>query len=511
MLSVNTTPNSNYQGSIKTANDENNVMNVPPSRIHSPKRVYAKQNSDVSSPLSRIDANSALINSPKRDKNRRKSSLLESSQSALTCPNSPMRSGARRLSKKFNPGDAYSTTTQQTTAGLLSPAAKRLRKDVSVSVLAKRKAVSKASNPFEGVLSRKGPVRVVKAEDEDDDDDDEDDTLELKYKSKEIAALAGVAKAAKPVVSDDPNNSFDSVEEYYNSSSVSSGRSWKLEDFTIGKALGRGKFGNVYLAKAKESKQQVALKVLFKSHLSSGTAPLLLRREVEIQSRLDHPNILRMVGWFCDPKSVYLALEVASGGEVYKIMSESGGRIPVKTATKYVIGISQALGYLKTRSIIHRDIKPENLLIGSHGHVKLSDFGWAVHAYGSESRRSTLCGTPEYVAPEMLTESSYTSTVDNWSLGVLSYELVTGRTPFYVDTNEWKDIDQDTFKKRLHEEIFDGVKGWEEERAMGELFEGGRGGLFTEEYRAVVMGLMRREGKARMDMEEIVEILTNEC
>ena len=72
MLSVNTTPNSNYQGSIKTANDENNVMNVPPSRIHSPKRVYAKQNSDISSPLSRIDANSALINSPKRDKNRRK-------------------------------------------------------------------------------------------------------------------------------------------------------------------------------------------------------------------------------------------------------------------------------------------------------------------------------------------------------------------------------------------------------------------------------------------------------
>ena len=95
---------------------------------------------------------------------------------------------------------------------------------------------------------------------------------------------------------------------------------------SIGKALGKGKFGNVYLAKCKESKQQVALKVLFKSHLSSGTAPLLLRREVEIQSRLDHRNILRMVGWFTDPKSVYLALEVAGGGEVYKIMTGEAQR-----------------------------------------------------------------------------------------------------------------------------------------------------------------------------------------
>jgi len=474
--------------------------------------------------LSKIDAN--VLNSPKRDKSRRKSSLLEASQHALTCPNSPMRSGARRLSKKLNPGDAYSTTTEQRhdTASLLSPAAKRLRKDVSS--LAKRKpplglAQSvKASNPFEGVLSRKGPVRVVKAEEEDEDEEDEDDTLELEYKSKQIAALAGIAAGSKSVGGNnpppgsssgsDPNNSFDSVEEYYNNKSGGSGRSWKLEDFTIGKALGKGKFGNVYLAKAKESKQHVALKVLFKSHLSSGTAPLLLRREVEIQSRLDHPNCLRMVGWFCDPKSVYLALEVAGGGEVYKIMAEGGGRIAVQKATEYVIGVAKALGYLKQRGVVHRDIKPENLLVGSDGTVKLSDFGWAVHAVGSEARRSTLCGTPEYVAPEMLLSTSYTHTVDNWSLGVLSYELVTGRTPFYVDTSTWTEETQDDFKKKLHDDIFSGVKEWKEEESNERLFENEQGRLFTEPYKAVVMGLMRREGRERMDMNEIVEILTEE-
>ena len=180
----------------------------------------------------------------------------------------------------------------------------------------------------------------------------------------------------------------------------------------------------MYLAKCKESKQQVALKVLFKSHLSSGTAPLLLRREVEvrqglitreprvrpcsmkrlrrpslpcalvanncslrppqIQSRLDHRNILRMVGWFTDPKSVYLALEVAAGGEVYKIMTDAGGRLPCSQATSYLVGIARALKYLKERGIMHRDIKPENLLVGGDGEVKLSDFGWAVHAIGSE-------------------------------------------------------------------------------------------------------------------------------
>ena len=138
-----------------------------------------------------------------------------------------------------------------------------------------------------------------------------------------------------------------------------------------------------------------------------------------------------MVGWFCDPKSVYLALEVASGGEVYKIMSESGGRIPVKTATKYVIGISQALGYLKTRSIIHRDIKPENLLIGHSGELKIADFGWSVHA--PTSRRNTLCGTLDYLPPEMVEGREHDEQVDVWSLGVLMYEFLVGTPPFEAE------------------------------------------------------------------------------
>ena len=107
----------------------------------------------------------------------------------------------------------------------------------------------------------------------------------------------------------------------------------------------------------------------------------------------------------------------------------------------------------------------------------------------------------------MLQESSYDDTVDNWSLGVLSYELVGGRTPFFVDTSAWEE-DTEGFKKRLHDEIFAGVKGWREEDAQRLLFEEGeKGRMFTEPYMAVVMGLMRETGRERMTMDEVVEVL----
>ena len=124
------------------------------------------------------------------------------------------------------------------------------------------------------------------------------------------------------------------------------GRKWTRDDFDIGKALGRGKFGNVYLGWEKRSSSTVALKVLFKSHLSSGTASLLLKREVEIQSRLAHNCVLKLFGYFHDDAHVYLILEEASGGEVYKLMSEApGGRLPPAQASRYVLDVASALVY----------------------------------------------------------------------------------------------------------------------------------------------------------------------
>ncbi|KAG8187954.1 hypothetical protein JTE90_027724 [Oedothorax gibbosus] len=207
-------------------------------------------------------------------------------------------------------------------------------------------------------------------------------------------------------------------------------RKWILDDFDIGKPLGKGKFGNVYLAREKTSKFIVALKVLFKSQLQEHGVEHQLRREIEIQSHLRHPNILRLYGYFYDDSRVYLVLEYAPGGELFKVLQRSK-KFDEKTAAGYVLKIGRALQYCHSKNIIHRDIKPENLLVGQKGELKIADFGWSVHA--PSSRRTTLCGTLDYLAPEMLDNKPYNEKVDLWCLGVLCYEFLVGKPPFEAE------------------------------------------------------------------------------
>merc|ERR1719471_2419619 len=139
---------------------------------------------------------------------------------------------------------------------------------------------------------------------------------------------------------------------------------WKLEDFDIGRPLGKGKFGNVYLAREKASKYIVALKVLFKSQLQKAQVEHQLRREIEIQSHLRHPNILRLFGYFYDETRIYLILEFAPRGEMYKVLQKcQGGKFDEPKASKYIKQMTQALSYCHSMKVIHRDIKPENLLL----------------------------------------------------------------------------------------------------------------------------------------------------
>ncbi|XP_050517186.1 aurora kinase A-B-like [Diabrotica virgifera virgifera] len=212
---------------------------------------------------------------------------------------------------------------------------------------------------------------------------------------------------------------------------------WTLGDFDIGKPLGKGKFGNVYLAREKRSKFLVALKVLFKSAIKEFNNEHQVRREIEIQSHLRHPNILIMYGYFHDETRVYLILEYAPNGALYSKLSASPNkRFSEADSAAYIEQIADALRYCHTKKVIHRDIKPENLLLGAKGEIKIADFGWSVHA--PSSRRSTLCGTLDYLSPEMVTGKTHNEKVDLWSLGVLCYEFLTGRPPFesksYDDT-----------------------------------------------------------------------------
>ncbi|NWQ80746.1 AURKA kinase, partial [Columbina picui] len=208
-------------------------------------------------------------------------------------------------------------------------------------------------------------------------------------------------------------------------------RQWCLEDFEVGRPLGKGKFGNVYLAREKRSKFILALKVLFKMQVEQACVEHQIRREVEIQSHLRHPNILRLYGYFHDLTRVYLILEYAPRGEVYKELQKLTKFDEQRTAT-YVTELADALSYCHSKNVIHRDIKPENLLLGSNGELKIADFGWSVHA--PSSRRTTLCGTLDYLPPEMIEGRTHDEKVDIWSLGVLCYEFLVGKPPFETAT-----------------------------------------------------------------------------
>lgn len=219
-------------------------------------------------------------------------------------------------------------------------------------------------------------------------------------------------------------------------------KEWSLKDFEIGKPLGRGKFGRVYMAREKSTEFIVAIKALFKSQLVKGEIEHQLIREIEIQSHLSHPNILRMLTYFHDERRVFLVLEYAAGGELYKEMNKQPlQRFSEKRAAKYVYQVADALNYCHKHQVIHRDIKPENLLLTAWGDIKIADFGWSVHA--PSLTRKTMCGTLDYLPPEMVVGERYSEHVDHWCLGVLCYEFLCGHPPF-----ESKDVNNTYLKIR---------------------------------------------------------------
>jgi serine/threonine protein kinase len=392
---------------------------------------------------------------------------------------------------------------------------------------------------------------------------------------------------------DDPNN-----------------RRWTLADFSTGQALGKGRFGNVYLARERASDTRVAFKVLFKSKLlqshreaaaankraaqaarmrararrradrgpsvqhgpdrtgredaridrggAGGDAgPVarpgfrrqlsgldLLRREVEIQRGLVHPNIVRLLGHFFDKNNICLVLEYCSGGTVYaELQRTPRGRFSEHRAAAVVAQTAEALAYCHANRIVHRDLKPENLLLAPEGDhavldaikpreaqsrkqtttadgdcgngdrekgdcergdhadgdhpvapvragvqpsagrssAKLADFGWAVSVRDGRPRR-TVCGTPAYLSPEMVAGSPHGTPVDIWALGTLAYELLTGGLPFEGRTNE-----------ETYERI-----------SSGELEFPGRSVFLSQGAEAFVRACLAREPESRPTAEGVL-------
>lgn len=171
----------------------------------------------------------------------------------------------------------------------------------------------------------------------------------------------------------------------------------------------------------------LALKCLYKSEIVQSRVEKQIRREIEIQQNLRHPHVLRLYGYFHDEKRIFLMLEFAGKGELYKQLTKYGC-FTEKRSSRYIDQMADALMYLHSKHVIHRDIKPENLLLGINGELKIGDFGWSVHAPGN--RRKTLCGTLDYLPPEMVEGREHSEKVDYWALGVLTYEFICGAPPF---------------------------------------------------------------------------------
>jgi len=192
--------------------------------------------------------------------------------------------------------------------------------------------------------------------------------------------------------------------------------------------LGIGAFGEVYLVRHKKDGKCFAVKQMNKSRiLNTGATLEIIRREIDIHCRLIHENIIRLFSYYEDAISFYLLMEYANSGSLFKRIRKNKG-LDEKTAFKYFIQTAAAIYFVHENNLIHRDIKPENLLLDENDNIKLCDFGWCIEL--EIGNRNTVCGTPEYMAPEIIREMPYDKSIDIWSLGVLLYELLHGYSPF---------------------------------------------------------------------------------
>lgn len=215
---------------------------------------------------------------------------------------------------------------------------------------------------------------------------------------------------------------------------LSSSGNLTRESFHLGKTLGTGTFGRVRLVTYNQPLEDgtfrrwvLALKMLRKTEIIRLKQVEHIKSEKNILSQCSHPFIVDMYGWFQDAEFVYMIMEFVLGGEVFSQLRQSG-RFTNEASRFFAAEIVLAIESLHKQNIVYRDLKPENLLIDRHGHIKITDFGFAKKV---EDRTWTLCGTPEYLAPEIIQSKGHGKAVDWWALGILIYEMLAGYPPFY--------------------------------------------------------------------------------
>ena len=212
--------------------------------------------------------------------------------------------------------------------------------------------------------------------------------------------------------------------------------------------IGKGGFGQVWKVVHKATQKIYCIKVIAKQGIIDQKLVGQMNREIEIMYLLNHPHCLRLKNHFEDDDNFYLVMPLASRGQLYKILRRNK-KFDERTTAQILRETISALQYLHSFDppIIHRDIKPENLLLNENGRIYLADYGWSNFKNDGDIRK-TFCGTPEYIAPEMLKKEGHDHRIDIWSVGVLMFELLSGYSPFAAKTNQ--DLYQNIRKLKIH-------------------------------------------------------------
>ena len=210
----------------------------------------------------------------------------------------------------------------------------------------------------------------------------------------------------------------------------------KLSDFTVIQELGSGSFGHVILAQHKITQVKYAIKAIDKRNTVNIKEMPYFIREIEIMYRVHHPNVVKLFGHFEDNNYCYFIMEYIPGGNIYSLVQrlKPVSLQGIASIMKEVISAVYFLHHMNPK-IVHRDIKPENVLLDQGNHAKLTDFGWSNYMEG-DIKRTTVCGTPVYLAPEIINNMGHDEHVDIWCIGVLLFELIVGRPPFSGETEQ---------------------------------------------------------------------------
>ncbi|EAR97756.2 Serine/Threonine kinase domain protein (macronuclear) [Tetrahymena thermophila SB210] len=248
---------------------------------------------------------------------------------------------------------------------------------------------------------------------------------------------------AKEQNSDEQNQEINEQER----NSLFNSLSAQLSDYIISHPIGSGAGSLVVKVKSIKTKKEYAIKVVDKQSQYYKSAYKRLKNEIEIHLDLKHKNIVKMIKSFEDSENLYLVMEYCEGGDLFHYLKHHK-KLSETEAKRITYKLAEGLKYLHDKSIIHRDLKLGNVLLSSDHQVKICDFGLAVRLNGNEQEKNTICGTPNYISPEILNKQPYGMKIDCWSFGCILYALIVGHPPF-----QGQDIVQ-TLKKVTSQEQF---------------------------------------------------------